>query len=224
MAWTQPPYQDRADAGRVLAGLLAAQAGPDTLILAVPNGGVAVAAPLALALDAPLRLMVVRKIQIPGNPEAGFGAVAADGSTVMNRELAEALKLSPAQVAVQRNEALASIRSRLDFYGAWARLPESLAGLVALLVDDGLASGATMAAAVGIVRAKAPRRVVVAAPTASLGAARRLEALADELVCPDVRSGPYFAVAEAYARWRDLEPAEALALLEPLRGRPGNPA
>jgi putative phosphoribosyl transferase len=220
MPHQQPPFLDRAHAGRVLAGLLARYAGPGTLVLAVPNGGVAVGVPVALALDCPLRLLVVRKIQIPGNSEAGFGAVASDGAAIYNQELLAHLRLTPAQVQAQKQKAQASIRERLALYGDWARLPE-LAGRTVVLVDDGLASGVTMASAAGIVRQQGPARLVVAVPTSSAAARQRVLPLVDELVCPDVRSGPYFAVAAAYARWRDLEQHEVLALLGSLAGHSG---
>ncbi|MEW5912307.1 MAG: phosphoribosyltransferase family protein [Thermodesulfobacteriota bacterium] len=210
-----PYYRDRAEAGRELAGLLGARAGRDNLVLAVPNGGVAVAAPIAQALAAPLRLLVVRKIQFPHNTEAGFGAVAADGSAVIDRALAQQLGLSPAVVQAQTQAALASVQARLAVYGPWARLPR-LAGRELILVDDGLASGSTMEAAIAIVRAQGPARVTVAAPTASARAAARLAPLADEMVTPHVGRGPMFAVAEAYARWYDVSDAEVLALLERL--------
>ena len=223
MPYQSPPFEDRAQAGQVLAELLAPHAGRDTIVLAVPNGGVAVGVPVARALGAPLRLLVVRKIQIPGNTEAGFGAVAADGAAIYNQELLDHLRLTPAQVEAQKRRAFATIQERLALYDDWARLP-SLAGRVVILVDDGLASGVTMASAAGIVRAQGPARLLVAVPTASAAARQRLLPLVDELVCPDVRSGPYFAVAAAYAHWRDLKEREVLALLGSLAGQPGNPA
>lgn len=222
MPYHAPPFRDRAQAGQVLAGLLAHHAGPGTIVLAVPNGGVAVGVPVARALGCPLSLLVVRKIQIPGNTEAGFGAVAADGGAIYNQELLARLGLSPAQVETQKQKALASIQERLLLYGDWAR-PPALAGRTVILVDDGLASGVTMASAAGIVRQQAPARLVVAAPTASASARSRLLPLVDELVCPNVRSGPYFAVAEAYAQWSDLEMDEVLGLLASLPQRPESP-
>lgn len=208
-------YRDREEAGRVLARELAGRVGPGAVVLAVPNGGVAVAAPVARALGATLGLLVVRKIQIPGTTEAGFGAVAADGSTVLDQGLVDRLGLGPRQVAAQREKALASVRERLAGYGDWASLPP-LAGREVVLVDDGLASGATMEAAVAIVRSLGPGRVVLAAPTASSRAVRRLTPLVDELVAPHLGRGPVFAVAEAYERWYDVDDAEVRELLAQL--------
>jgi putative phosphoribosyl transferase len=203
----QAVYRDRQHAGELLAAELSGRVGPGAVVLAVPNGGVAVAAPVARALGASLGLLVVRKIQIPGNPEAGFGAVAADGSTVLDQNMADRLGLSERQVAAQRAKALASVRERVAGYGEWAELPP-LAGREVVLVDDGLASGATMEAAVAIVKAQRPRRVILAAPTASSRAVARLVPLVDELVAPHVGRGPVFAVAAAYQRWYDVEDAE----------------
>ncbi len=206
-------YQDRDDAGRRLAVALAAYAGPGTVVLAIPNGGVAVAVPIARALDCPLHLMVVRKILFPHTTEAGFGAVSSDGTTVIDQALAGRAGLSTAQIETQRQQALESVKARLARYGARAE-PPPLAGRTVILVDDGLASGSTMEAAVRIARSRAPQRIVVAAPTASARAMARLEPLVDDLICPHVGTGPVFAVANAFARWYDVSDDEVERLLE----------
>ncbi|MCB2192682.1 MAG: phosphoribosyltransferase [Deltaproteobacteria bacterium] len=213
-------YRDREHAGQALAEELRGRVRPGAVVLAVPNGGVAVAAPVAKALEASLGLLVVRKIQIPGNTEAGFGAVAADGSTVLDEDFARRLGLSSRQVAAQREKALTSVRERLAGYGDWAELP-SLTDREVVLVDDGLASGATMEAAVAIVRQHNPRRVILAAPTASARAVERLSPLVDELVAPHVGRGRVFAVAAAYQRWYDVSDAEVRGLLAGLEGDHG---
>jgi putative phosphoribosyl transferase len=206
-------YRDRDDAGRRLAAALAAYAEPGTVVLAIPNGGVAVAGPVARALGCPLHLMVVRKILFPHTTEAGFGAVSADGTTVIDQTLAERAGLSAAQIETQRQGALKSVTARLARYGARAE-PPPLAGRTVILVDDGLASGSTMEAAVRIARSQGPGRIVVAAPTASARAVDRLEPLVDDLVCPHVGTGPIFAVAEAYGRWYDVSEDEVERLLD----------
>jgi putative phosphoribosyl transferase len=206
-------YRDRDEAGRVLAAALQAYAGQNTLVLAIPNGGVAVAVPIARALNCPLRLMVVRKILFPHTTEAGFGAVSADGNTVIDRARAGRAGLTEAQIEAQRRLALESVQARLARYGSRAE-PPPLAGLTVILVDDGLASGSTMEAAIRIARGQAPRRVIVAAPTASARAMARLGPLADDLVCPHVGTGPFFAVAGAYGRWYDVSDDEVERLLD----------
>lgn len=216
----QAIYRNREEAGRVLARELEDRAGPETVVLAIPNGGVAVAAPVAERLKAPLYLMVVRKIQIPGNTEAGFGAVSADGTSVLDKDLIGRLGLDEAVVEFQRQRALASVKDRLKRYGEEADLPE-LAGKTVVLVDDGLASGATMETAVRIVKKMQARRAVVAVPTASARAFDRLSRLADELVCPHVGCGPVFAVADAYRNWYDVSDGEVLEVLSAAKKRQG---
>ncbi len=209
----KPPYRDRAHAGSVLAGHLGPRVGHESTILAVPNGGVAVAVPLASRLKLPLDLIIVRKIPIPGNPEAGLGSVASDGSLFFNRDIVWDLGLSEEEVEALARPVVEEIGHRMKIYGASGKY-ESVRGGTAVLVDDGLASGVTMEAAVHVVRAYEPRSVLVAVPTASLGAVRRLQPLVTEVICPDVRSGSFFAVADAYEEWGDLESEEVISLLK----------
>jgi putative phosphoribosyl transferase len=187
MNWRTALYEDRAAAGRVLAGRLVDQAIQAPIVLAIPNGGIAVGVPISQALCCELRLLVVRKIQIPGSTEAGFGAVAADGTTVLDRALMANLRLDDRQVEAQKERALHSISRRLQHFGSWARLPD-LKGMTPIVVDDGLATGSTMEAAVLILRMHEPRRVVAGTPV--------------------------FAVADAYRHWYDLSDDEVLQLLE----------
>jgi len=208
-----PAYTDRKHAGQVMARELGLLDLKNAMILAIPNGGVEVAIPMAEALGVPLRLLLVRKIQIPGNPEAGFGAVGHEGTVVYNRELLNRLGLGKAQIKKQEARAIATLEKRAHDYGKWARLPP-LQGRWVVLVDDGLASGATMEAAVRIVRGHQPAGVMAAAPTASQKAYDSLKKLADQILAPQVRSGPSFAVAEAYARWQDVETSQVLRLLD----------
>jgi predicted phosphoribosyltransferase len=185
----------------------------DPVILAIPNGGVAVTAPIARKLACPLHLMVVRKLQIPDNPEAGFGAVASDGTLLLNDPLVKRLNLSETVIATQKERALKTIRARLARYGPAAELPP-LKGMAAILVDDGLASGFTMEVAVEAVKRRDPKTVIVAVPTSSMSAYRRISPLVDHLLCPDVSRLPIFAVANAYMEWRDLEDDEIEVLLK----------
>jgi predicted phosphoribosyltransferase len=219
-AFRQAQYTDREQAGHALAGLLTHHAGPGSLVLAIPNGGVAVGVPLAEDLGSPLKVLLVRKIQIPGNTEAGFGAVALDGTTIIDERFVQQLGLTEAQVQAQRTAALGTVAERQRLYGHWAELGD-LSGRTVILVDDGLASGATMDTSVEIVRQKGPARVVVAAPTASRRAHQTLSRRADELVCPHAGGPGPFAVAEAYQRWYDLDTEEVLGLLARLEQEGG---
>lgn len=208
------PYGDRANAGRILAEKILALNLAQAVVCAIPNGGVPVAVPIAEALKAPLRLFLVRKLQFPENPEAGFGAVTSNGFVRLNEDLTLAFGISSAVVERQKERALASLRIRAKRFGpSWTELPP-LEGVSIVLVDDGLASGSTMEAAVVSLRSRKPAQVVVAVPTASMQAVRRLEALADRVVCPHIGRLRRFAVAEAYRNWRDLDEDEVAAMLE----------
>jgi len=139
--------------------------------------------------------------------------VGGDGSVVVDQGLADRMGFTAEQIEAQRRLALESVQTRLARYGDRAR-PPSLEGRTVILVDDGLASGSTMEAAVRIARSRAPRRIVVAAPTASARAVSRLRPLVDDLICPHVGAGPVFAVAEAYGRWYDVSDDEVEKLIE----------
>jgi len=208
-----PSHKDRPEAGSVLAEKLLPYRQAQPVILAIPNGGVAVAVPIAKELACPLHLMVVRKLQIPDNPEAGFGAVASDGTLLLNEPLVRRLDLSEKIIERQKQRALTTIKARLVRYGQAADFPQ-LKGMTAILVDDGLASGFTMEAAVIVVKRHGPKAVIVAVPTSSISAYRRISPLVDQLLCPDVSRLPIFAVANAYREWRDLEDEEIEHLLK----------
>jgi putative phosphoribosyl transferase len=211
-----PRYADRHEAGLVMAVKLAPYRSAHAIVLAIPNGGVAVGLPIAREFECPLHLIVVRKLKIPDRPEAGFGAVASDGSVILNEPLVRRLGLSSEVIGKQRQRALETIRARLALYGGKAEFP-SLKNWTILLVDDGLASGFTMEAAVQVVKKHEPKMVVVAAPTSSMSAYRRLSSLVDIVVCPDVNRLPIFRVADAYKDWRDLEDEEVVAMLKNAR-------
>ncbi|MGQ9655596.1 MAG: phosphoribosyltransferase [Thermodesulfobacteriota bacterium] len=205
-------YKDRDEAGRVLASMLGAYMGGEGLVLAIPNGGVAVGAAISRALRLGLGLMVVRKIQFPHNPEAGFGAVGADGTVVLDEGLMTAQGLGPEDVRLQKEKALRSVRERVERFGARALLPP-VKGRKVILVDDGLATGSTMEAAVSIARRQGPAMVTVAVPTASHRAWGRIKGLVDDLVCPRVGRGPFFAVADAYQCWCDVTDDEVIQIM-----------
>jgi putative phosphoribosyl transferase len=210
------PFADRMDAGRKLATYLSGPDPADTCVCAIPAGGVPVGVEIALALRLPFLLAVVRKIRIPGNPEAGFGAVTWDGRIHLNERLMTGLNLTKGEIAGAIAIAQANVRDRLKRFGVNASFPR-LTGKSAILVDDGLASGYTMIAAVDAIRACNPASVVVAVPTGSAGAVTRVAEAADVLVCPNIRTGYSFAVADAYTHWHDLSDSEVLAELQRVR-------
>ena len=206
-------FKDRLHAGELLADKLRPLlADRDTCLLAVPAGGVAVGYAVSHKLKIPLDIAIVRKIQIPWNTEAGFGAVTWDGRVLLNELLVAQLGLSTEIVEQCISQTREIVRQRMQKFNGNRPLPE-LTGRTVVLVDDGLASGFTMVAAVESVRTKKPRGIVIAVPTASMGAIDLLAPKVDELVCLNVRHGPIFAVADAYEKWYDLTDEEVLELL-----------
>lgn len=208
-------YRDREDAGRVLASRLQDYRGKDLIVLAIPNGGVPVAAVIAEEFDAELYLMIVRKLQIPGNPEAGFGALTSDGFLLLNQQLIDHLRLREGDILKQKEKALSNIRSRQEYFGTRAALP-TLNDRTVLLVDDGLASGFTMEAAIKSAKSQGAKRIIIAVPTSSMTAYRRLELQVDKIICPDLSRMRIFAVANAYENWYDLDEEKVLNILEHL--------
>ncbi len=210
-------FEDRAHAGELLALRLRKYSGlPNAILLAIPSGGIPVAFAIARALGIPLDVAVARKVQIPWNSEAGFGAVAWDGETVLNEPLMERLRLGRAAVEEAISMAKGIVEDRFRRFRGDRPFPD-LRERIAILIDDGLASGFTMLAAIRSVRKLGPKAVVVAAPTASRDAIALLAPEVDELICLNIRGGPIFAVADAYRSWRDVSDEEALGALERAR-------
>lgn len=205
-------FTDRREAGERLAARLAELSDPSAILLAIPAGGVPVALPIAKALQIPMDVLVVRKIQIPGNTEAGFGAIGPDGTVLLNDRIVEDLRLSSKEIEVQVSQARQALEKREALFRKGRPFPP-LEDRQVILVDDGLASGYTMLAAAGLVRVRGAREVIVAVPTAPRRTVNFLLPEVDVLVCPNVRTGPIFAVADAYECWYDLNDREVLDLL-----------
>jgi putative phosphoribosyl transferase len=208
----QVEFRDRHDAGRVLAKALAAWRGqPEVVVLALPRGGVPVAWEVARALEAPLDVLVVRKLGYPGQEELAMGAIGPGGVRVMS-DVPRMWPVSDAEVkrVVQREQEELARRERL-YRGE--RAPLVLAGRVAILVDDGLATGATMHAASLAVRAMQPRRIVVAVPVGSREAVQLLNTVADEVVCVHVPE-PFRAVGLWYENFGQTSDEEVRELLQ----------
>ena len=206
------PLLDRTTAGALLAAQLDAYASPDTLVLGIPRGGVPVAAAVAAALGAELDVVVTRKLGAPFQPELAIGAVAADGTRVLDREsLALAGVPQDYLDAVTRRERAEAQRRELRFRGG--RPPPWVRGRAVIIVDDGLATGATVLAAVDAVRRQSPKRLVVAAPVGSREACELLAAHADEVVVL-AEPEPFIAVGLHYRTFDQVEDDEVLRLLE----------
>ncbi len=212
-------FPDRQTAGRLLAEKLRGLTLEAPLVLAIPAGGVPVAAAIARELAAPLELVIVRKIQLPWDPEAGFGAMNLDGDLIFNTELVERLGLTEREIEAQVERTKKSLAHREQLFGDWNLRPD-LTGHSAILVDDGLASGFTMLAALAAVARRQPQQMIVAVPT-SLGAtAARVAQEADLVLCLNLRTTRPFAVASAYEKWYDVNDEEVLALLRELGSLP----
>jgi putative phosphoribosyl transferase len=206
-------FENRTDAGRQLAATLSTlETIAEPVIYAIPAGGVPPGLEVARALKAPLRMAVVRKVQIPWNPEAGFGAVTWDGRVFLNRALMSGLDLSEAEVNAAIAKARKNVEERIEKFAGGREEPR-IEGRDVILIDDGLATGYTMFAAVEAARAGSPRQIVVAVPTGSLSAVNFIARQADLVICLNVRTSRTFAVAQAYERWHDVTDQEVQELL-----------
>jgi putative phosphoribosyl transferase len=211
-------FADRSDAGQKLAAKLTEFRGPKVHLFAIPAGGVPVGAEIAKSLGLPLDLIIVRKIQLPWTTEAGFGALGPDGEPIFNDFLIERTGLTPQQIEAQVQKTLATLKERETRFRRDRPYPD-LAGHTAIVVDDGLASGYTMRAAVRFLKGKGAEKIIVAVPTGSARTVQDLLPLVDTLVCLNVRGGWSFAVADAYENWYDLEEDEVLQILDSLAER-----
>lgn len=215
-------FQDRAEAGARLARFVLGHGFHPEVVLAVPRGGVAMAAPLAQAAGAPLHALVVRKLPIPWSPEAGFGAVTLDGRLVLNEPMVQRLGLGREDIEAIGRQVLAEVRRRQTVYGA----PPGeavLQGRRVCVVDDGLASGYTMIAGLEMLRASGAAAVAVAVADAPLEAIALVEPHADAVFCLVAQRGGSFAVASYFRDFHDLSDAEVLDLLH-ASSRPSDPA
>jgi predicted phosphoribosyltransferase len=209
-------FRDRRAAGRRLAAALGRYAGrPDVVVLALPRGGVPVAYEVARALGAPLDVFVVRKLGVPGQEELAMGALATPGVRVLNEPVVRGLGIPPHVIdAVARQEEAELARRERLYRGD--RPPLDVRGHTVILVDDGLATGATMHAAVRALRQRQPARIVVAVPTAAAEACEALETEADDVVCA-VTPEPFYSVGLWYDDFEQTTDDEVRALLDESR-------
>ncbi|MFW9891346.1 MAG: phosphoribosyltransferase [Candidatus Thorarchaeota archaeon] len=210
-------YEDRTEAGRVLARELESiDFKTRPIVLAIPNGGVPVGVEISKSLNADLDAIIVRKLQVPGNPEAGFGALTSHGSLLLNESLVRSIGLNQRQIDLVVKQTQDQIaRRKADYRGLVGIIQPSNRDVI--LVDDGLASGYTMKAAIESVRTLAPNRIIVAVPTSSGSASDLIASEVDYLICPRIESGFIFAVASAYKKWYDVSDSEVVEILENFR-------
>jgi len=190
-------FRDRRDAGKTLAQKLLHYADrPDVLLLALPRGGVPVAYEVALALHVPLDVFIVRKLGVPGHEELAIGAIASGGIRVLNEEIIQALHIPEEIIEQVAQRELQELRRREEAYRGDYPPPE-IHGRIAILIDDGLATGASMRAAVAGVRAQDPERIIVAVPTAAPETCEAFQNEVDEIVCA-ITPEPFLGVGRWY--------------------------
>ncbi len=205
-------FIDRREAGAVLALRLQSFATQDVVVLALPRGGIPVAYEVATALDAPLGVFVVRKLGVPGHRELAMGAIASGGTRVLNDDLIRDLGIPRAAIDAVVVEESVELARREQEYAGGAGMP-SVRGRIVILVDDGLATGATMRAAVIAIRAQHPSRVVVAAPVGAWSTCQALRADADEVICLRTPE-PFSAVGLWYRTFDQTTDEEVRTLVE----------
>lgn len=213
------PFDDRRDAGKQLAAKLEPLRGEDVVILALPRGGVPVGVEVARRLGAPLDVLVVRKLGVPGHEELAMGAIASGGVRVLNDDVVDVLHIPRQDIEHVAAREAREIERRERAYRA-GRPMERVEGRTVVLVDDGLATGATMRAAVRAVRQLGPRRVIVAVPVGSPSACDAMTHEADEVVCLE-RPSAFFGVGQWYRDFGQTTDEEVRRLLEE-RARSGD--
>jgi putative phosphoribosyl transferase len=213
-------FSDRLDAGRRLAELYD---GPldDAVVLGIARGGIPVGYPVARSLNAPLDVVTARKLPIPWSPEMGFGAIAPDGSRVLNEALMPSLRLSSEEVDSIAGQVLAEVRRRERVYRG-GREAVDVEGKNVILVDDGLATGFTMIASIAMMKNQGAAYITAAVPVSPADTARRVEAMVDRLLTIQEARTYSFAVASFYRDFHDMEDGEVLEYLEKARAAGSN--
>ena len=215
---SQPLFENRHDAGRQLAAELRGYLGQPVVILAIPNGGVPVALEVASAFKTDFDLIVSRKIPMPLEPEAGLGAVVDDGTIILNEEAVRRAGLSRQQIEYEASKVRAEIKQRIIRYKG-ERPPIRVSGKMVIIIDDGLASGFTMMAAVESVRHRRAKEIVAAVPAASALALKELEKVADKAVTCATGYMPKFYVSDFYRYWHELSDDDIVRYLDQWRLR-----
>lgn len=219
-------FRDRQEAGRKLADELAKLDLADPVVLALPRSGVPIAAEIARALEAPLDLVIVRKVGVPGNPELAVAAIV-DGDppdVVLNHEIVEAYNLDDSELQALIGRERPELERRRHIYRA-GRKPLSVKGRTAILVDDGAATGTTMKVAIRAMKRRSPHEIVVAVPVGPPDTIGELAQEADRIVCPS-RPGRFLALGHHYRDFRQLTDEEVVETLReawPRKGEAGAP-
>ena len=208
-------FRDRTDAGRRLARALAEFKGAGAIVLGIPRGGVVVAAEVADELGAQLDVIITRKIEAPGEPEFALGAVTQEGEAILDRQAAESLGASQDYLDEQIRRKQAEVKERMKRIRGDRPYPE-LGGRVVIVVDDGIATGSSMGAAVMSVRKRSPKSIVVAVPVAPQDAIDSLSEDGTRVVCLE-RPADFLAIGEFYTNFVQVEDSEVAKLIEERR-------
>jgi putative phosphoribosyl transferase len=206
-------FSNRREAGSRLAEHLRDYANrKDVIVLGIPRGGVPVAFEVARTLEVPLDILLLRKLGVPGHEELGFGAIASGGIRALNPEVVEALRISPLDIELVTNRERKELKRREQAYRG-QRPPLNLRGLTVILVDDGIATGSGMRAAVGALRQMQPAHVVIAVPVAPSATCNRLRSEVDDLVCLTMPE-PFYGVGQFYFDFSQVSDQEVNELLD----------
>jgi putative phosphoribosyl transferase len=205
-------FRDRASAGKVLAGMFEEYRHGNAIVMGIPAGGIAVAVEIARELHLPLDVAVVSKITLPWNPEAGYGAVAFDGTVMLNEELLSRLNLSQQEIQTGIKKTEQKVAGRVMMFRGNRPLPDFKRPII--LVDDGLASGFTLRAAIKALGKAGATNIILAIPTGHLESAQMILEEVEAIYCPNLRSSFSFAVADAYEQWSDLDEQEVIKILQ----------
>lgn len=209
-------FKNREEAGILLAKALKEYKGQDAAVLAVPRGGVVVGYYVAKELGCPLDVIVPRKLGAPYQPELAIGAVAEDGTTVLNEDLVESLGVPRSYIERKIREEVQEIKRRVSLYRS-GRSAVPVENKLVILVDDGLATGATMRAAIRFVKNLRPRAIIVAVPVAPPETVESLKHEVDRVVCLSTPF-PFYAIGQFYEDFKQVEDEEVIRLLSELRG------
>jgi predicted phosphoribosyltransferase len=208
-------FTDRFDAGRAVADMLAPSCKglPNLMILGIPMGGIPLASEVAKKLACPMDVVIVRKIQVPGNTESGFGAMTEENDIFYNNVLISGLRLNEKQIQEQSDKVRRELAQRREKLRQGRPFPD-IQGKTVILVDDGLASGFTMKASIHLCKKRKAAKTIVAVPTAPLRTVQELhDVFSADIFCANIREGMSFAVADAYKNWQDLSEKEIMPLL-----------
>jgi putative phosphoribosyl transferase len=213
-------FVDRVDAGRRLASALKDLVDKDAVVLAIPRGGVVVGYEVAKALDIPLDIIIPRKIGAPGNPELAIGAMTEDGTVLLDERIVESLLVSEEYIRQESEAQKAEIQRRLTLYRGDVPYPV-LENRSVIIVDDGIATGSTMKAALASVRNRGARSVIVAIPVGPPSTIRELEEKADVVVCLRTPE-PFYAIGQFYANFAQTSDEQVTRLLKLIREQRGD--